>query len=293
MLPSTSVKDIFKPIFLKIAFVGILLQIPPIWADSSNTFTEISPIITVREEPKTKDEGVDTPAPPSPGLSFAVPSAFGAGGGSAFFGVSYSADGQDGLFTTYNDADQKVADGSMNIGLGFGDPKKIGAEISIGIISLLCQDNESCFGADGTVGLKLHKLVEDNAAIDGIALGFSNIGKWGDASSIDTIYGVASKNFELQEKEGQFSLGIGTGGFRTKEDIDSGDNNPNFFGGIGVKLAPRVAFATSWNGSTLAAGFPLSPFDFPLSVSIGMTDLTDVNGNGAQYSVNLGYSVSY
>mgnify|MGYP001400725446 CR=1 FL=1 len=143
------------------------------------------------------------------------------------------------------------------------------------------------------MGLKLHKLLEEDFFIDGIGLGYSNLGRWGEASDIDTIYGVASKNFEIQGKEGQFSLGIGTGGFRTKDDIDSGDNNPNLFGGVGIKLASRIALATSWNGSTLAAGLPLSPFDFPLSVSIGMTDLTDVNGKGAQYSVNLGYSLSY
>ena len=56
VLHSKSVKDIFKPIFLKIAFLGIFLQIPQVWADTSNTFTEISPIITVKEEPKEQSK---------------------------------------------------------------------------------------------------------------------------------------------------------------------------------------------------------------------------------------------
>ena len=89
------------------------------------------------------------------------------------------------------------------------------------------------------------------------------------------------------------SLGIGTGGFRSKNDIDTQQNDPNLFGGVGVKLTPRLSFASSWNGSTLASGFGISPFNFPLSVSAGITDITDVMGKGMQYSINLGYSFSF
>ena len=255
-------------------------------ADSSPSLSDISPIITVKEEPKEEK------APPSPGLSFGVPSAYGASGGSVFVGLSYSADGQEGPFKAYKGG-SKLADGSMNFGMGFGDPKKLGAEVSVGIISLLCQSGSSCFGADGTVGVKLHKLFDDNSFINGVGFGYSNLVRWGEASDIPTYYGVASKDFKINNKDGLFSLGIGTGGFRTKEDIDSGENNPNLFGGIGLQLAPRISLASSWNGSTLGAGFGLSPFDFPLSLSIGLTDLTDVNGKGSQYSINAGYSFSF
>ncbi len=256
-----------------------------ILADSSPSLSDFSPIITVKEEPKEEK------APPSPGLSFGVPSAYGASGGSVFVGLSYSADGQDGPFKIYKDGD-KLADGSMNFGMGFGDPNQLGAEVSVGIISLLCQSGSSCFGADGTIGLKLHKLF-DESFIDGFGVGYSNLVRWGEASDIDTIYGVASKDFKINNKDGLLSLGVGTGGFRSKTDIDSGENNPNLFGGIGLKLAPRISLASSWNGSTLAAGFGLSPFDVPLSLSIGLTDLTDVNGKGSQYSINAGYSFSF
>ena len=280
-LTSKFATQLIKPI----AFLGVLFQIPATLADSLPVFSEISPIITVREGPDKK-------TPPSPGLSFGVPSAFGASGGNGFISISYGSDGGEGLFTTYDDKGNKVADGSMNLGMGFGDPNQLGAEISVGIISLLCQDNESCFGSDGTLGLKLHKTFEDNTYVDGIGFGFSNIYRWGDASNIDTIYGVASKNFKINNNDASVSLGLGTGGFRSKTDIDSGENNPNLFGGFGVKLLPRLSFASSWSGSTLAGGFGISPFDFPLSLSVGLTDITDVNEKGPQYSINLGYSFS-
>ena len=267
---------------------ALLFQSNPIFAQTNQNVIEISPIIKAVEKPSKPEE---KKTPPAPGLSFGVPSAYGASGGSVFMGLSYSADGQDGPFTTYKNG-KKVADGSMNFGFGLGDPNKLAAEVSIGIISLLCQNGSSCFGADGTAGLKLHKLFDDGF-IDGIGLGYSNLVRWGEASDVETYYGVASKDFKINNMNGLFSLGIGTGGFRSKSDIDANKNNPNLFGGIGVQLAPRISLASSWNGSTLATGFGLSPFDFPLSLSIGLTDLTDVNGKGSQYSINAGYSFSF
>ena len=271
----------------KFAFIGILLQCLTAFSDQRSN-TELSPIITVKENKKENKEK----EPPAPGLSFGAPSAYGAGNGSVFIGVSYGADGQDGLFTFYNKKNEKVADGSMNFGFGIGDPNKLAAEISVGIISMTCQDGESCFGADGTMGVKLHKKLEGQF-IDGIGIGYSDLVRWGEASDFATIYGVASKDFKFNDKDALFSLGIGTGSFRSKADMNSNQNDPNLFGGIGVKLSPRISFASSWNGSTLGAGFGLSPFNFPLSVSAGLTDITDVNGKGYQYSINIGYSYTF
>jgi hypothetical protein len=180
----------------------------------------------------------------------------------------------------------------MSFGAGIGDPNQLAAEIVVGIISVACQDGESCFGADGTAGFKLHKKI-DSPFINGIALAYSDIIRWGEASDFATIYGVVSKDFKIMDKDSLLSLGIGTGGFRSKYDIDSNKNNPNLFGGIGIKLAPRLSLASSWNGSTLGAGLGISLFNFPLSVSTGVTDITGVNDQGMQYSVNLGYSFSF
>ena len=230
--------------------------------------------------------------PPAPGLSFGVPSAYGASGKSVFFGLSYGASVRDGLFTFYNSGNEKVADGSMNFGAGIGDPDKLAAEVSVGIISLACQEGGSCWGADGTAGLKIHKKV-DSSLINGWGLGYSDLVRWGEASDFATIYGVVSRDFTINNQDALVSLGIGSGGFRTKADIDANRNNPNLFGGIGIKLAPRLSLASSWNGSTLGSGFGISPFNFPLSLSAGVTDITDVNGKGMQYSINIGYSLSF
>ena len=275
-------------LFSRIALMAASFQCFITYADQTLNNIELSPIITVKEN---KEENKEK-EPPAPGLSFGAPSAYGAGGGSVFVGISYGADGQDGLFTIYNKDNQKVADGSMNFGFGIGDPNQLAAEVSVGIISMTCQEGRSCFGADGTIGVKLHKKLEGQV-VDGLGFGYSDLVRWGEASDFATIYGVASKDFKINNKDALFSLGIGTGSFRSKSDMDANKNNPNIFGGVGVKLSSRLSIASSWNGSTLGAGFGISPFDVPLSVSAGVTDITNVNGNGYQYSVNIGYSYSF
>ncbi len=270
----------------KFVLIAIASQCLSANTDQLSNNIKFSPIITVKEKEEQKKE------PPSPGLSFGAPSAYGASGGSVFIGVSYGADGQDGLFTFYNKDNEKVADGSMNFGFGIGDPNQLAAEVSVGIISMTCQKGSSCFGADGTMGVKLHKKFEGKF-VDGLGIGYSDLVRWGEASDFASIYGVASKDFKINNKDGLLSLGIGTGSFRSKSDMDSNKNNPNLFGGVGIKLSSRLSIASSWNGSTLGAGFGISPFYFPLSVSAGVTDITDVNGQGYQYSINIGYSYNF
>ena len=279
----------FKIIPKFLVFTAFLGCFPSLAETQSNNL-QIASIITVKEEAQKDEEK----SPPAPGLSFGVPSAYGASDNSLFVGISYGASVEEGLFTFYSSKENKnkVADGSMNFGLGVGDPNQLAAEISVGIISLLCQDGESCFGSDGTMGIKLHKKL-DNSFLDGVAIGYSDLVRWGEASDFATVYGVTSKDFKINNKNGLLSLGIGTGGFRSKADIDSNENNPNIFGGIGVQLAPRLSLSSGWNGSILSSGLGISPFDFPLSVSVGITDITDVNGSGQQFSINLGYSYSF
>ena len=283
---------IFK--FLKLCSIFILLPFYSNYALANENTNQlrISPIIK-----RVKDEKPKKPQP-NPGLSFGIPSAMGSSWKDVFVSVAYTADYDEGLFTWHNKNNKKVADGSMNFGFGFGDPNEsIGGEISVGIISLLSQNGESGFGADGTAGLKFHKalpsLFNTHAAI-----AWTNPIKWGEATKKDTIYGVISKEFELRpDTNNKFSslltLGVGTGSHRSNRTIDDNRNDPNLFGGYGVQILPRVSIASSWNGNALNAGIGLSPFDFPLNFSIGLSDITNNSTNGAQFNINTGYSFRF
>lgn len=261
-------------------------------AEEINETIIITPIIK-----RVEDEKPDS-YQPNPGLSFGIPSALGASWGDAFVSVAYTSDYETGLFTWHNKYGEKVADGSMNIGFGFGDPEKsVGGEFSVGIISLFSQNGKSGFGADGTAGIKLHKSLP-NFFDTHTAISWTNFAKWGEATKTDTFYGVISKEFEMRpNNKNTFSslitLGLGTGSHRSNTSIDSNNNYPNIFGGFGLKVLPRLSVASSWNGNSLSAGFGLSPFNFPLNFSIGISDITNNSSKGAQFSVNTGYSINF
>ena len=283
---------IFK--FLRLCSIFILLPFYSNYALANENTNQlrISPIIK-----RVKDEKPKKPQP-NPGLSFGIPSAMGSSWKDVFVSVAYTADYDEGLFTWHNEDNEKVADGSMNFGFGFGDPNEsIGGEISVGIISLWSQNGKSDFGADGTAGLKFHKALPSFYNTH-VAISWTNPIKWGEATKKDTVYGVISKEFELRpETNNKFpsllSLGIGTGSHRSNRTIDDNRNDPNLFGGYGVQILPRVSIASSWNGNALNAGIGLSPFDFPLNFSIGLSDITNNSTNGAQFNVNTGYSFRF
>lgn len=224
----------------------------------------------------------DTPRS-SPASSFGVPSGYGADWGDAFIGLSGVTEGR---------TDDK-ADGSISLGMGFGDAvDNIGVELSVGIISL------DGFGDDGSVGVKLHKVFPgaDNL---GVAVGWSNGLTWGDADNAeDTFYGVMTQQFVLRPDRDNVlpltvSAGIGTGAFRSTGAIDAGTNDPNLFGGFGLQVIPELSVVSGWTGSALGLGLSTAPFEFPLVITAGVTDITDNTRSGARFNASVGYSFGF
>ncbi|MEL6161467.1 MAG: hypothetical protein AAFQ40_09785 [Cyanobacteria bacterium J06623_5] len=219
---------------------------------------------------------------PTPGSGFLTPSAYGADWGDAFIGLS-------GV-TAGNRSD---LDGSASVGIGFGDAiRNIGAEVSVGIISL------DGFADDGIVGFKLHKIFPqlDNLAV---AAGWSNAIKWGDANDAeDTFYGVVTQRFDLQPEKSNplpltVSLGLGTGSFRSTGAIAADSNPPNLFGSVGLRVIPELSLVSGWTGSALGLGVSAAPFDFPLILTAGVSDLTDNTEEGPRFNASLGYSFGF
>ncbi|HQQ63840.1 MAG TPA: hypothetical protein PLF22_09730 [Pseudomonadales bacterium] len=228
---------------------------------------------------------------PTPTTTFGTPSAYGANAGQAFVGYSGS----------YDQNSSRRADGSMAFGAGFGSATdSVGLEVDVGFDSLSNNGGEH-FADSGSVGFKIHKIIPDSNGL-GVALGWSNAKDWGVAQDTDeTVYVAATKGFALNPNGNNvlpvsFTLGAGTGTFRSIEDIrkgKKGDNAPNLFGSAGIVLIPELSFATSWTGNQLNAGFGISPFSIPLSLSAGYTDVTAKSKDGRAYNFNVGYSFTY
>lgn len=216
-----------------------------------------------------------------PASSFGTPTAYGANGGDAFIAVAGITDG-----------DRDSTDGSMSLGVGFGDAvDSVGVELNAGIISL------DGFAEDGQVGIKVHKIFPE--ADMAVAVGWSNPITWGAANDAkDTIYGVVTKRFDLQPDQSHpmpltISGGVGTGNFRSLGAIAADSNDPNVFGSVGLQVNPDVSVVSSWTGRALNVGVSAAPFDFPLVVTAGAADITDNTTEGPRFSASVGYGFQF
>lgn len=224
----------------------------------------------------------------APGSTAGTPSAYGASWGQAYVGG--------GLFFPLEDG---RTDGSLSVGFGLGDAvKSVGVEVNANITSVGGGNSNFDFGDSGSLGFKVHKYLGDGAAV---AVGFANPVTWGDSNNAeDTIYGVATKSFNLQPKDPNnkmpltISVGVGSGTFRSKGALASGDNAANIFGSIGIRTAPEVAWVSSWTGNRLNIGGSFAPFkQTPVVINAIFTDVTDNLNDGIGISLSAGYAIKF
>jgi hypothetical protein len=215
----------------------------------------------------------------APASSAGTPTAYGASWGQAYVGVG-----------GYLPFDGDNIDGSASVGFGLGDAvESIGAEINVNVTSLGGQNFD--FGESGGIGVKLHKYFADGTAV---AVGWSNPVKWGEVNNAkDTFYGVVTKSFYLQPNNQlplTVSLGVGTGSFRSKGAIEAGENSVNFFGSVGLRVAPQVSVVSSWTGNSLNVGGSFTPFQkTPVVLNAIFTDVTNNLDKGTGLSLSAGY----
>ncbi|MTJ07541.1 MULTISPECIES: hypothetical protein [unclassified Anabaena] len=223
-------------------------------------------------------EGGKPPLVAAPSSSAGTPTAYGANWGQAFIGG--------GLYFPF-DGD---VDGSLSVGFGLGNSvQSVGLEVATNIISVGGQEpNFGDFGDSGTIGLKLHKYLPNSGT--GVAIGWSNAIKWGEADiPQETIYGVVTQQFQQLTA----SVGVGTGSYRSKGARNSGDNDLNLFGSLGYRLSPAASLISSWTGSSLNLGASFVPLkQTPLVVNAIFTDVSD-NINSAGFSLSAGYSFQF
>lgn len=222
------------------------------------------------------------PAPPTiavaargpwvaPGIAIGIPTGFGADQGDAFVGAGFQ----------HRTRLEDRPDGGLVAGTGIGDARRLlaleAAVSSFGTARSCCR---------GGVSLKLHKLLPPGDA--SIALGWENAVTWGRMEGLDeatdagtSVYLVGSKVLRLRGNPvsplGTLSLtaGVGTGRFRTEEQILDGDETVGVFGGGAVRLAGPASLIVDWTGQDLAAGLSVVPLRrVPLLVTPGVADLT-------------------
>lgn len=220
----------------------------------------------------------------APGSSAASPTAFGASWGQAYTGIGFQAR------TRYTEE----ADGSISIGMGFGDTRKtVGAEVTVSVLSLFGDDSFE----RGSINFKVHRLLPEDFAV---AVGVENAIIWGDSDAGSSVYGVVSKIFRIKQSPKEpfsqvtLSLGLGGGRFRSENDIENNRDSVNVFGSVGVRVAEPVSLIADWTGQDLTLGASIVPFpNVPLVITPAITDITGNAGDGTRFILGIGYSYSF
>lgn len=260
----------------------------------------------------------------SPGSTLGVPIAYGAQWGDAWIGGALSS----GRRFVNNDAD-----GSVALGIGFGDAKEaVGLEVYTGIFNLQGDSNPNGLAAwdGGAVGFKLHRRLDDRGYF-AAAIGMTDAIRWGTQGTYGGAYGSYFgvltgrvdlnpapdynesdfiQNPTLREQaraiageiyDGSYnfmplivSVGVGSGEFRSKGALDAEEQNVNVFATAGLSILPQVSLISTWTGNQLIMGTSIAPFqNFPVVINLGAADVTNVYPGGTRFIMSLGYGFKF
>ncbi|WP_368011934.1 hypothetical protein [Laspinema palackyanum] len=232
--------------------------------------------------PRTDITTQSKPYVASPGITVMTPSGYGAGWGSAGFGLGLQER------TRFTDS----SDGVAGFGIGFGNPRdNIGLTVGVTVTDLWGDAFE-----DGSVSLKLHRQLPNDF---GIAAGIQGALTWGETDGGTSGYGVVTKRFVLDEPENLWSqvyvtLGVGGGQYRSESDIEAGEGTVGLFGSVALRVAPPVSAIAEWTGQDLTLGVSVVPFrNIPLVISPAITDITGSAGDGTRFILGIGYGLTF
>lgn len=216
----------------------------------------------------------------SPGLTFATPSAFGAGFGDVFIGASGSTGGKL----------RPDVDGSLSAGFGLGSSNTLGLEVSYNMGSI------KSFGANGSFDLKAHRVIYAEGTNQiGIAAGWNTFAQYGKEGVVpSTIYGAISSYSQLQANDSynkmplSMTVGAGGGSFR------QGNASLGIFAGAGVQVHPQLGVGLGWSGVGLNAGLSFVPIpSIPLTIGLTGGDLGNSSPGGSVLVLSVGYGFNF
>ncbi|MGK7905019.1 MAG: hypothetical protein AB4352_27160 [Hormoscilla sp.] len=217
----------------------------------------------------------------SPGMTIAIPSAFGADNNTLYTAASFQE----------RVRGSESNDGSLGLGIGLGDAtESVGVELSYTFASF--GNNTRDFGS-GAFNLKVHRRLSEDFAIAAGVNGLVNLGD--DNGFENSFYGVATKIFRTKEDiDRPFSrivvtAGLGNGHFRTAEALSDDEDGINVFGNVAFRVAQPVSIIAEWSGQDLGVGLSIVPFEnIPLVITPAVRDLAG-GGNKPRFVLGGGF----
>ena len=220
----------------------------------------------------------------SPSITIANPAGFGADNNVAFVTGTYQER------TRGSDED----DGALGLGIGLGDSRTTaGVELAYTIASF---GSNRDFGSGG-FNVKVHRQLPNDFAVAVGWNGFLNIGDRNDFQ--DSVYGVVSKVFRTRDDVNlplsrvAVTAGLGTGQFRSVDDINNDVDAVNVFGSVAFRIAQPVSAIAEWTGQDLALGVSIVPIkDVSWVITPALRDVTGA-GDGVRFTLGTGFSFRF
>ncbi|MBT9312482.1 hypothetical protein [Leptothoe kymatousa] len=252
----------------------------PIEPPLPNRDVDPSIIDDLLEEGKGESSGYSS----APAITISNPSGFGADNRTAFVGAGYQSR------TRFGNND----DGSMVFGVGLGDAREnVGVQLSYTAASF---GGSRDFG-DGGFNAKIHRRLSEDWSV---ALGWEGFITTADVVDFeDSVYGSVSHIIRTRKKVTEpfsrvaLTAGLGTGRFRSEDDVFADRDTVNVFGSMAVRVAEPVSAIVEWTGQDLAAGLSITPFkDVPIVLLPAVRDITGA-GDGGRFVLGAGFSFKF
>lgn len=182
-------------------------------------------------------------------------------------------------------------DGGAGLGIGFGNSFE-GVGVSLGV-SL---NDLSDIGNTDRIswGIALSRYLGDGFSL---SVGGENlfVGQTDGQASFYIVGGWAFDKGALPF-DGVATLGIGSGRFAEKTGRDraegKGRNATALFGALAWEFSENAAAIAEWNGRNLALGLGFRLPGAPVSVRLGVRDLTDFTGDGPRLTGSVGLTLA-
>ena len=289
------------------------VQLPsPAQPDESTTVAQAIPSREAIELIQEELRGIQIPEQPVrrrtrrvyPGITISNPSGYGAERGQIFAGIGFQSrtrfSGGSNVGTIFGGGRR---DGTAGIGFGFGDSRKsVGVQVSYTAASF----GGSRAPLSGGLNAKVHKRFGDrwSAAIGGEGIiNFGRLPEDNDEIEFNdfegTYYGVITRTIDLRNDFSKplsrlvLTGGVGTGRFRSVDQIANGEFAVGVFGSASLQVFPWANVITEWTGQDLAAGVSIAPFpNFPLVITPAVRDIVGEGDGDPRFVMGVGVSLS-
>lgn len=188
----------------------------------------------------------------------------------------------------------KEPDGGIGLGLGFGN-----AFETVGVALGMSFNDLSTFNNDRiSFGIEISRYIGEGLSV---AVGGENLF----ARSTDgeeSYFAVAGWAFDRGALGGALpfagvvTLGLGSGRFAKKSDRDAfegkGADATVVFGALAWEVTEHVNLIADWNGRNLSIGMAAHLPRTPISVRLGVRDLTDYTGDGPRITGSAGMTLA-